>query len=193
MPRGRRNLLLAVAGVLGGLVVAGVLAGGGDNEEPGTDPGEVAAAAGCLLLERTAPVPRGNKHVNGTVDYPQAPPDSGDHAAQTLRNAKRFYSRDDNPSVEQAVHDLEHGLVVAWYDDELPDDQVAILEATSQGMGTRYVVVPWRRSAFEESRHFVLTAWAKTMRCERVSVEVIRQFIEDHADSEDAPEKGYSV
>lgn len=193
MFRGRAKLLLlAVVGALAVLVVVGVLVG--DNDDGGTTvTNDDAVAAGCLPLERTTPLPKAPKHVAGTVDYTDVPPNSGDHAANTLRNAKRFYSRDDNPAAEQAVHNLEHGLVVAWYDDLLPDDEVKRLEAASQGMGSRFVAVPWRRSAFPDGRHFALTAWGKTLRCERVSASVIEQFIEDHADSKDAPEAGYSV
>ena len=170
------------------LVAVGALTG---DDDPGEEPPPVAE--GCLAVERTTPVPKGGLHKAGTIPYADAPPNSGEHSPNTLRNAKRFYSRDDNPAPEQAVHDLEHGLVVAWYDDELPDDQVAQLQGISQGMGARYVAVPWRRSVFPGGRHFVLTAWGKTQRCDRVSPEAIRQFIEDHADSKDAPEAGYSV
>lgn len=187
---------MAVVGVLAALVAIGALTGdddggGGDNDVAALS--KAATAAGCLPLQRTTPLPKAPKHVAGTVDYAEAPPNSGDHSANTLRNAKRFYSRDDNPAAEQAVHDLEHGLVVAWYDDELSDDEVTTLADISQGMGSRFVAVPWRRSAFPDGRHFALTAWGRTMRCERVSAEVVEQFIEDHADSEDAPEAGYSV
>lgn len=191
--RGRGKLvLLAVGGVLAVLVIVGVLAGDRGDDNGSTELSEAATAAGCTPVERTT-LPEKPTHRAGTLDYDDAPPNSGDHSPNTLRNAKRFYSRDDNPAVEQAVHNLEHGLVVAWYDDELPADQVAVLEQTSQGMGSRYVAVPWRRSAFAGGRHFVLTAWGRTQRCGSVSAEVIRQFIEDHADSEDAPEAGYSV
>lgn len=193
---GRRTLLwvvLAVVGVVAVLAVIGAVTdseegGGGGTDEP---PSAVAAAAGCTPVEKEK-VKEAPKHVGGEVDYDVAPPHSGNHSPNTLRNAKRFYAREDSPSVEQAVHNLEHGLVVAWYDPELPADQVAILEQSAQGMGSRYVVVPWDRSSFPGGRHFALTAWGVRQYCERVSAEHIRAFIEDHADT-DAPEKGYSV
>lgn len=201
MPRGRAKLVLAVVGVLATLVAIGALTGDDSDDGDGRGGGDndvavlskAATAAGCGPIERTTPLPKAPKHRAGAIEYAEAPPNSGDHSGNTLRNAKRFYSRDDNPAVEQAVHNLEHGLVVAWYDDELPDDEVATLSDISQRMGSRFVAVPWRRSAFRDGRHFALTAWGKTLRCERVSAEVVEQFIEDHADSEDAPEAGYSV
>lgn len=192
--RGKGKVVLAaVVGVLAVLVAVGTLTNG---DGPGDEPvllTDEAAAAGCLPLQRRPPLASTPLHRTGPIAYPEAPPDSGDHAPNTLRNAKRFYSRDDNPPPEPAVHNLEHGLVVAWYDDELPADQVAALEELSQGMGPRFVAVPWRRSVFPDGRHIVLTAWRRTQRCQRVSAAMIEQFVEDNADSEDAPEKGYSV
>jgi len=199
----KKFVLIGVA-VVAVLVVIGVLAGpqDGDNGDNGgngnvTVEGEVsteAAAAGCLPVQKARlPGPKeAPKHVNGDVDYKDVPPSFGDHSPRTLRNAKRFYSREDNPPPEPAVHNLEHGLVVAWYDNELPDDEVAKLEALSQGAGSRFVAVPWTREVFEDDRHFVLTAWGVTQRCRSVDPTVVEQFIEDHADTL-APEKGYSV
>jgi hypothetical protein len=196
----RRTLwyvLAAVVVVIAVLAAIGAMTDDGDGDDnggTGSEPtGELTAAAdeaGCLPVEKEE---LGQpKHRTGEIDYDTVPPAQGDHSPNTLRNTKRFYSRDDNPPPEGAVHDLEHGLVVAWYDDELPDDQVKILEESAQGMSNRYVVVPWSRSDFEAGRHVVLTAWGVRQRCERVSVEHIQEFIDDHADT-DAPEKGYGV
>ena len=189
-----RKVLLIGLAVLVVLAGIGLVTRGGDDE-PSVDAGALraaAATAGCQPVIQTA-LPEAPKHVPGTVPYADTPPNAGDHSPRTLRNAKRFYSREDNPAPEQAVHNLEHGLVVAWYDNELPADQVAILEAESQGMGSRFVAVPWTREPFPGDRHFVLTAWGRTQRCKNVSPVVIRAFIEQNADSDDAPEKGYSV
>jgi Protein of unknown function (DUF3105) len=193
---GRRTILwvgLAVFAVVALLAAVGAVVdsgdGGGETDETLAATG---AAAGCGPVDEADSTPPGGKHRAGTIDYDEAPPHSGEHAPNTLRNAKRFYSREDNPNPEQAVHNLEHGLVVAWYDDELPDDQVAILQEASQGMGARYVAVPWTRSAFDGTRHFALTAWGVRQYCERVSPEHIKAFIDAYADT-DAPEKGYSV
>lgn len=151
-----------------------------------------AAAAGCLPVERAELPKEPLAHVNGEVEYDDEPPSFGDHSPSTLPNVKRFYSRDDAPPPERAVHNLEHGLVVAWYDDQLPDDEVAALEAIARDMGTRFVAVPWSRSTFEDDRHFVLTAWGVTQRCRSVSAPVVEDFVADYADTL-APEKGAPV
>jgi hypothetical protein len=195
----RKALLIALA-VLAALVVIGLVAGKPDKPEdkPGTDgPGPAEQAAGCTPVVRTRPVPEGGKHRAGAISYAEAPPNAGEHNPSTLRNSKRFYSREDVADsathVEQAVHDLEHGLVVGWYDATLPPRQVAALQAAASDGGPRFVAVPWTRSEFPGGRHFVLTAWGRTERCQTVSAEAIAQFVKDQADSDDAPEHGYSV
>jgi hypothetical protein len=185
-----RKVLLAAAVVLVALVVIGLVAGDRDKKEPVVVDG---SSAGCLPMTRQVPPPEGGKHRAGTLDYAEAPPNNGEHSPMTLRNIKRFYSREDAPAAEQAVHDLEHGLVVAWYDDELPADQVAALADVANDAGSRFVAVPWSRSVFEGDRHFVLTAWGRTMRCSTVSAEVVTRFVKAETDGDDAPEKGYSV
>jgi hypothetical protein len=194
----RKALLVAVAvAVVAALVVIGVVAGKPDDK-PGSDkPGKAELAAGCTAVARTTPVPEGGKHRAGTIAYAEAPPNAGEHNPTTLRNTKRFYSREDVADsathVEQAVHDLEHGVVVGWYDNALPAEQVAVLQAAANGAGPRFVAVPWTRSELPGGRHFALTSWGSTQRCRVVSAEVIAQFVDDHADSDDAPERGYSV
>lgn len=194
---GRRTVLwvvLAVFGVVGVLAAIGAVV---DSDDGGDGPSTVegsatAVAAGCGPVEEAEPTPKGGQHVAGMIDYEDAPPHSGRHSPNTLRNIKRFYSREDNPSAEQAVHDLEHGLVVAWYDPELADDQVALLQRVSQDMGGRFVAVAWTRSTFDDDRHFALTSWGVRQYCSQVSSEHIKAFIAAYADTK-APEKGYSV
>jgi hypothetical protein len=185
----RRIALVAVA-VLAVLVVIGLIAGPQDDDK-GTQP------AGCTEVARTTPVPEGGKHRAGRIDYAEAPPNAGEHNPSTLRTLKRFYSRDDVADsatfVEQAVHDLEHGVVVAWYDNALSADQVADLREVADAGGKRFVAVPWTRSEFGGGRHLALTSWGRTQRCRAVSAKVIADFVHDFADSDDAPEHGYSV
>ena len=63
-------------------------------------------------------------HVQGTVDYDTYPPAGGDHY-QVWQNCG-FY---DTPVVDElAVHSLEHGAVWIAYQDDLPAEQVAVIE-----------------------------------------------------------------
>lgn len=197
-----RKALAAVAGVVVLLVIVGALTGDddtGNGNGVDDDAAEVVALgasaeeAECAPVEHEQPIPPGPAHQNGTLDWPDAPPNSGVHNAQTLRVLKRFYEREDAPAPERAVHNLEHGLVVAWYDDELPEEEVDALRRVADAMPTnRFVAVPWSRRAFADDRHVVLTAWGHTQRCRRVSGRVFYDFTRTYADK-DAPEKGAPV
>lgn len=195
-----RKVLIVVLAVLAALVVIGVVVDddkGGHDGADGSDAvlalGASASGAHCTPVEHEHPIPPGPPHRSGTLDWPQVPPNSGVHNAQTLHTLRRFYSRDDAPEPERAVHDLEHGIVVAWYDNELPDDEVAALRAVADALPLkRFVAVPWTRSTFAGGRHVVLTAWGHTQRCGRVSGRVVYDFTKAYADK-DAPEKGAPV
>ncbi len=192
---------MAAAAILAALVVVGMLAG---DDDKGAEEDEDAAAevlavgvtpeeAGCTEVEHSQLPAESAKHVTGTVEWPDEPPNQGDHSPNTLRNVTRFYEREHTPAPEQAVHNLEHGIVVAWYDTELPDEEVeALREAITAYPTPRVMAVPWDRSVFEGGRHVVLTAWGHAQRCARVSGRVVYDFARTYADK-DAPEKGYSV
>ena len=180
-----RRVVLAAVAVLAVLTVIGIVAQSAEDDK--------AEAAGCTAVERTQPTPPGGKHRSGPIDYAEAPPNAGEHSPNTLRILSRFYARDDAPDPERAVHDLEHGVIVAWYDDELPAADVAALKEVADDIAGRFVAVPWRRSVFPGGRHLALTAWGTTQRCRTVSAGLVKDFYKDHVDSEDAPERTYSV
>jgi hypothetical protein len=147
-----------------------------------------ATAAGCTGVRNDVQISR--DHTAATVDYDklladkgeQVPPSSGPHDPNPLPDAIRFYQRADKPKVERAVHNLEHGFIVAWYDSALPQDQVTKLQDVANQAGERFIAVPWDRSVFPDGRHFVLTAWDRTQRCNTVNPDVVASFIKTYAD-----------
>jgi hypothetical protein len=153
-----------------------------------TSPSAAATAANCTGVRNDAEVSR--DHVTTTVDYAkllgdkgqQIPPSSGPHDANPLPDAIRFYNRADKPKLERAVHNLEHGFVVAWYDPELPQPEVDKLQQVAQQAGERFIAVPWDRGVFPDGRHFVLTAWDRTQRCATVNTDVVADFLRTYAD-----------
>ncbi|ABD10124.1 hypothetical protein Francci3_0740 [Frankia casuarinae] len=156
-----------------------------------------ATAAGCT---GTANDPfRGSTHVSTAVTYEASPPSSGNHNPDPLPDGIPFYNPNSGISVERAVHNLEHGFVIGWYDKSLPTDQVDKLRKLAADAGPRFIGVPWPRSTFVDNKHFVLTAWDRTQRCSTVSADVIKDFVTKHAnpdaagatwDSPTAPESG---
>jgi hypothetical protein len=188
----RRNLLVyGGAGVVALLLLAGVVtyaltsaSGKSANHQVGyvAGPTAVAKAASCTGVRNDAQV--GHTHVSPdkTVNYAAAPPSSGDHDADPLPDSVRFYTAASGIRIERAVHNLEHGFVVAWYDAGLPADQVTKLHSIAENSGNRFIAVPWSRSVFSGDQHFVLTAWDRTERCGTVSQGVITEFIHKYTD-----------
>ncbi|CAO5243075.1 DUF3105 domain-containing protein [Frankia sp. AgKG'84/4] len=156
-----------------------------------------ATAAGCTGTVNDAS--QGSTHVTTTVDYKASPPSSGSHNPDPLPDGISFYNPRSKIPVERAVHNLEHGFIVGWYDPSLPADQVAKLKSLAADAGPRFIGVPWTRGNFAQGKHFVLTAWDRTQRCTTVSADVIKDFVAKHAnpdpagatwDSPTAPESG---
>lgn len=148
----------------------------------------VAKTADCSGVRNDVQISR--DHVTTTVDYTkllaakgeQIPPSSGPHDANPLPDAIHFYSRADKPKIERAVHNLEHGFIVAWYDSQLPQPEVTKLQGIAAQAGERFIAVPWDRGDFPDNRHFVLTAWDRTQRCGTVDADVVANFVKTYAD-----------
>lgn len=154
--------------------------------------------AGCLdPKSETIPTEAtgGAKHTakdGDHVDYPSAPPTSGRHNPTPLpAGAKKFYSRQESPPPERAVHNLEHAYVVLWYDKTVGKDQLTQLEQAANSGPAKFIVVPWDRADFPDNKHIVLTAWGERQQCSGVSGEVIQSFIQQFGgNAGKAPEKG---
>ena len=160
--------------------------------------GVKAAAAECSEEQVENPIPEGGKHgqEGQTVEYEVAPPNGGQHSSSTLPVMTGFYDRSAKPSPERAVHDLEHGVIVAWYDNKLAESEVKELRraaASAVDKKMRLVAIPWDRADFDGNKHFVLTSWGHTQRCGKVSGEVMESFVKKNMNSKDAPEAGASI
>lgn len=189
--------------VLAGIIVYSVIDNRSKSEQRKVGYVEAASpaalAAGCTGIVNDPMRGAGHVPSTETVDYEVAPPSSGIHDGDPLPDAIRFYNPGSGIRVERAVHNLEHGFVVGWYDTELPDDQVEKLRTVANEAGSRFIAVPWDRSVFPDGKHFVLTAWDRTQRCETVSADVVKEFVDKWAnppldgatwDSPTAPESG---
>ncbi|HEU0131638.1 MAG TPA: DUF3105 domain-containing protein [Mycobacteriales bacterium] len=126
------------------------------------------------------------------VDYKQAPPTSGQHNPTPLPvGAKKFYSRDENPPPERAVHNLEHAYTVVWYDKKATDAQIDALKQAADAAVGKFLVVPWDRADFPDDKHIVITAWGERQQCSDVSGAVMQEFMDKYGGNNGkAPEKG---
>jgi hypothetical protein len=164
-------------------------------------------AAGCLGVHNdplASDADRG--HIQTPIDYtkakygdtrggtPPIPPTGGHHNQNTLSDTTRFYPLEQKPRPERAVHNLEHGYIVIWYDSKLPKDQVAHLQLLAgQGNLSRLLVVGWWQSDLPAGKHVVLTSWARTDRCSTVSDNVVNAFYKAHLNAAIAPEQGLGM
>lgn len=152
--------------------------------------------AGCLDPKAEDVDPKAladaTKHTTATVDYGKnIPPTSGQHNPTPLPvGAKKFYSREDNPPPERAVHNLEHGYVVVWYDKTVSDADVKLLQTAADSAVGKFVVVPWEREDFPGDKHIVLTAWSERQQCGGVSGAAMETFMNNYGGVHGkAPEK----
>jgi len=168
-------------------------------------PTKAEKAAGCDGVHND-PLSSGGTtvHVSSPIDYskekygdtrggtPPLPPTGGRHNSVSLGDTNRFYPLSQKPRPERAVHNLEHGYIVVWYDSKLPADQAAHLQQLAAGGNlTRLLVVGWWQGDLPAGKHVVLTSWGRTDRCTKVSDDVINSFYSAHLnDQKLAPEPG---
>ncbi|HET6817171.1 MAG TPA: DUF3105 domain-containing protein [Mycobacteriales bacterium] len=157
-------------------------------------------AAGCLGVHQD-PLSAAALHVTTPVDYakekngdtnggtPPIPPSGGRHNPVSLGDKTRFYPLSEKPRAERAVHNLEHGYIVAWYDSKTSAADLKTLQSLTTTL-PRFLVVGWWQGDLPADKHVVLTSWGRTERCGTASADVIRNFVSQHVDSKLAPEKG---
>ncbi len=171
-----RILLIGGVLLLGAVVVLVLLLFGGGG---GTGP---AVGVG----ERQADDGRG--HINeGTAGgpYSSKPATSGEHWASVQNWGTYSVAMPE----EAALHNLEHGGLVIWYQPtKLGDGDLAALTAYMQAQvaSERYKVIltPWGGSDF--GHPIAVTSWNWLLYLDTADIEQIRAFLDDHYG--DAPE-----
>jgi hypothetical protein len=164
-------------------------------------PTSAEKAAGCLGVHND-PISPAAQHLTDPIDYSKGkygdtadgtlpiPPSGGEHNPVPLPDNPHFFTIDSGARAERAVHNLEHGYIVGWYDSKLPTAEVTKLRtlADDPSLG-RMIVVPWLDGDLPSDKHFVLTSWARTDRCSSVSEDVVKNFYTDHVNTI-SPEAG---
>lgn len=176
----------AALAVLAAGLVAVVVRGG--SPSPAAEQGSPADGACLAVTERELGPPQ---HRTGRVEYDVVPPDSGEHNPMPLASSTRLVTPEEaEPLVaERAVHNLEHGYVILWYD---PDRvHMGALRARLFEVSVRALIaVPWDRGGLGDTP-YVLTAWGHAQECTGPPpAAVIEAFYADHGGPNgDAPEK----
>ena len=161
-------------------------------------------AAGCTGVHQDPLSPAANHVPNAAIDYTKSkfgdaaggtqalPPSGGPHNPVPLGDKVRFYPLSEKPRPERAVHNLEHGYVVGWYDSSLPAADVTKLQGMAKDPSlSQMLVVGWTQGALPSAKPFVLTSWGRTERCATVSEDVVKAFYAKFVNNKNlAPEVG---
>ena len=137
----------------------------------------IALAEGeCSPAQSVASLGRGDLQEGTALPaYKDYPPLSGAHLNSPLPDGVTRETAT-NETLSRAVHNLEHGRVVIYYNN-LSDAEVNQLETLATGQ-KKVVVLPW--SGLKDK--IVLGAWARWQRCNGVNVQAITTFINSYRD-----------
>ena len=211
----RKNFLFAGTGVLVALILIGaavIPAYLHDRAQKAkgkagyqASPTAAEKAAGCLGVHNDPVSPPARHFPNQVINYakqkygdtrdgtPPIPPSGGPHNPIPLGLQKtRFFPLSEKPRPERAVHNLEHGYVVVWYDSKLSAADVAKLQLLTQNPSfSNLLVVGWWQGDLPAGKHVVMTSWGRTDRCGTVSDAAVRGFYTKHQNDQAlAPEVG---
>ncbi|HEX6246442.1 MAG TPA: DUF3105 domain-containing protein [Nocardioidaceae bacterium] len=177
--------------------------------------GVSADAASCTdVVAEKAEGNNDHREPGTKIEYSSSPPAAGPHYPDWAPMARKFYSADDRPALEQLVHNLEHGYNILWYDDTIAEDEekLAQVEAIANKFPgneyeNKFIAAPWTAEdgdPFPDGAHIALTHWSMggtngnpegqhgiTQYCAEPSGEAVAAFVEDYPYT-DAPEPGAS-
>jgi len=218
--RGFRWLIAAaVVGVVVVLIVRSATPAKLNSEETSllASAPAAATAAGCGSVQKVQPfdpesADRSHIGVGGgpaamppLSSYRTRPPASGPHNPTPLGAGQ--YA--DPPPIDQAIHSLEHGAVIIWYDPSalssqaLTDLQTFFNKARERA---KLIIAPYNYPDQKDAgklptgKQMVLIAWHRMQACNKVSLPVAFQFV-DHFDAGftagdyqgEAPEPGVGI
>lgn len=120
-------------------------------------------------------------HVSqGEVSNQNEPPAGGPMYGQTAGPG----IKSTQASAGSLNHSMEHGAVVVYYNEELPEpDRKKIEEAFLNARGSK-IMTPWKGLGVPVA----LTSWGRILKLKSIDPKVIQQFIETNNNR--APEKG---
>ena len=114
------------------------------------------------------------------VVYPDRPTTSGIH----MNNVAISGVYDKVVDERLLVHNLEHGYVNIFYDQDAPEDQVAQLKAFAReqidaGRHEKIVVSAWK-AELEDDANFAMVAWGVRQQCRDFDEGVVLNFLREH-------------
>jgi Protein of unknown function (DUF3105) len=205
----RRRNRLGVGLIAGGVLVAGLAfvvapdAGGIPAPDVLLDRAQQASeAAGCTDVETTPPFEpedQDRAHINPAAGppisaYPTIPPASGPHADIPPGPLPAgVYDSLTLPDLYRAIHSLEHGATIVWYDPSAPAERIARvidfydrrLQDAEVGQD-RVIVAPYDFAGdpaglLPDARQMALVSWHRLRLCDRVDLAVAYDFTSQYS------------
>lgn len=183
--------VVAIVGGIAGFIVYQNVQEGQRREQV------LAIASGLGCGEPTRYPDRGQEHVPEPPEYQDVPATSGPHSASPLPPEVSVYDQPFDPTFEfRAVHNLEHGYVIMYYDqdEESGLDQGLVDRLADMARGEPKVFMA-PHPGLGDDENLVLTAWRWAQRCDLgAGAEtddldtVVEAFIERFREGQDAPE-----
>lgn len=189
------GLVVALVGG-GGLLVVNAMRSSAERDE------RIAALAGEIGCGRILSddagdlVDQGSEHVPQPPEYENVPATSGPHFQEWLPPGESVYDVPFDPAFEfRAVHNLEHGYVIMYYEQEGEGalDQETLDELTSLARSQRKVIIaPYPN--LQEDEDLVFVAWNRAQRCDVSGApagdvrEVAEYFVDRFREGSEAPE-----
>ncbi len=164
--------------------------------------GRATTQAGCSEVQTTPPYEPADQdraHVDPAAGpplstYPTTPPASGPHAEIPPGPlGAGVYDSLSLPELYRAIHSLEHGAAIVWYDPTAPAERIAELQAfydrrlqdASVGQD-RVIVAPYdfadqANGLLPDGQQMALVAWHRLRTCEDVNLAVAYDFTSQYA------------
>jgi uncharacterized protein DUF3105 len=133
----------------------------------------------------------GNSHAPAgqTVTYGTNPPTSGSHWAAPAGPVPWGIKETQLPR-EAVVHNMEHGGLVIWYKALTADETTKLKELVSQLRTSGYPKIVLMPYADMSDARVAVTAWTWSLKLQGFDDAPIVQFVKQHYDGPDAPERG---
>jgi hypothetical protein len=202
--RRARTVGIAAGTVVVAAVVAAVtlLPSGGAFPEPQTllqGAAKAAGDAGCGEVQTTPdfdPSENDRSHITtGQIEplssYPTRPPASGPHADVPLPAG--VYDSLTQPQAYQAIHSLEHGATIVWYDPAAPQSEIDRLTGfydrrlqDAQVGQDRVIVAPYNfpsdpAGILPDGTRMAVVAWHRLRSCADVNLAVAFDFTSQYS------------
>lgn len=128
-----------------------------------------------MVDEGAGHIAKGKDH----LAYKSNPPTSGPHWLGTVGAGIKNEPVPD----ELVLHSMEHGAVVLWYREDLPESDVGKIKSAFQNASGKKIMLPRK----DLDVPVALTSWGYLLKLETIDEEKIKEFIETNNDR--APEK----